>query len=329
MGRIPVIIDCDTGIDDIIALAFILASDKLDVLGITTVAGNQKLELTTYNTLNAVALMGREEIPVARGEARPLERELKDAGYIHGESGLGTYTFPHPTSKQVEPEDGVEFLHRTLCAAEEKVVVLAMAPLTNIAKLFRMYPECKGKVEKIVFMGGSIRTGNPTPVSTFNVLVDPEAAREVFHAGVPFHMCPLDTTGQAYTTDQEIEEMAVIRNPVSEMAYQVCRFYNDTVNKSNNARARFKGLCIHDLTTAVYVTNPEFFTSKHYYGDVETKGELTTGFTMLDYEDILQKPEEEKNITYIDSVDRDGVMRVFFEALRSYPKQGRGLSWDS
>ena len=115
------------------------------------------------------------------------------------------------------------------------------------------YPDCKKKIARIVFMGGSIRTGNPTPVSTFNVLVDPEAAKYVLKSGVPFHMCPLDTTRHAYTTTEEIEEIGRINNPIAAMAYEICRFYDDTVNKGNNARKRFKGLCIHDLCTAAYV----------------------------------------------------------------------------
>lgn len=322
MKKIPVIIDCDTGIDDMLSFVLALSSDKLDILGMTTVAGNQKLELTTYNTLNAVTLMGREEIPVAKGACKPLERPLKDAGYIHGESGLGNYVFENPTKKQVEDLDAAEFIYKTLMKAEEPVTILALAPLTNLALLMEKHPDCKAKIDRIVFMGGSIRTGNPTPVSTFNVLVDPEAAKYVLKSGVPFHMCPLDTTRDAYTTDEEIEEIGHIDNPVAEMAYSICKFYTDTVNKGNNAQKRFKGLCIHDLCTVAYVTNPELFETVTYYGDVETKGELTTGFTMIDYEDILRKPEEEKNIVFINSVDRDGYMKVFFEALNSFTKKG-------
>ncbi len=318
MKKIPVIIDCDTGIDDMLSFILTLSSDKLDILGVTTVAGNQKLELTTYNTLNALALMGREEIPVAKGAAKPLERPLRDAGYIHGESGLGTYVFQNPTSKQVEVMDAIEFMNKVLTEAKEPVTILALAPLTNLALLMEQYPDCKKKIARIVFMGGSIRTGNPTPVSTFNVLVDPEAAKYVLKSGVPFHMCPLDTTRHAYTTTEEIEEIGRINNPIAAMAYEICRFYDDTVNKGNNARKRFKGLCIHDLCTAAYVTNPELFETVSYYGDVETKGELTTGFTMIDYEDILRKPEEEKNIVFISSVDREGYRKLFFDALRSY-----------
>ncbi|MFR2846486.1 MAG: nucleoside hydrolase [Hungatella hathewayi] len=282
-------------------------------------AGNQKRS-DTYNTLNALALMGREEIPVAKGASKPLERPLRDAGYIHGASGLGNYVFENPTDKQVEDLDAAAFMHKTLMEAKEPVTILALAPLTNLALLLENYPECKPNIERIVFMGGSIRTGNPTPVSTFNVLVDPEAAKYVLKSGVPFHMCPLDTTRHAYTTDEEIERMGQMDSPVAAMAHSICKFYNDTVEKGNNARSGSRA-CASRPVHGGHV-NPELFETVTYYGDVETKGELTTGFTMIDYEDILRKPEEEKNIVFINSVDRDGYMKVFFDALETFTKKG-------
>lgn len=316
--KIPVLIDCDTGIDDMISFVWTLASDQLDILGVTTVAGNINLELTTYNTCNGLALMGRKEIPVAKGEAKPLERPLRDASEIHGETGLGKYVFQNPTDKQIEPEDAVEFLYHTLMASKEPVVILALAPLTNIAKLLLDHPQCKEKIEKIIFMGGSICSGNPTPVATFNVWVDPEAAKLVLKSGVPFYMCPLDTTREGYATEEDIEAMGKVPNPVAEMVHTMCGFYKKAEFQNVNAEARFKGLCIHDLCTAAYLTNPELFTTKKYYVDVETKGELTTGFTMIDHENVLQKTDAQKNVYYIDSVNREEMMKLFFKALNSY-----------
>lgn len=325
MKRIPIIIDCDTGIDDMISFALTLTSDKLNILGITTTAGNQTVDITTQNTLNGLALMGREEIPVAKGAAQPLCRPLRDAGYIHGENGLGTYVFAAGTGKRPEPEEAVEFLRKCLTASPEKVVILAIAPLTNIARLLMEYPEMGERIDKIVFMGGSIRTGNPTPVATFNVLADPEAARFVMKSGIPFHMCPLDTTRKLYLTDEEIEAIKTMENPVAHMNYQLCRYYRDAVNRSNQAKKRFAGLCIHDLCAAAYVTNPELFTSVKYQADVETGGELTCGFTVIDYEDIRNTPEAEKNVTFINSVDRERVIGLYFDALRSFGMRGEKI----
>lgn len=318
MNRLPLIIDCDTGIDDILALVVALSSPKLDVLGITTVAGNQKLEMTTYNTLNALELMGRKEIRLAKGMAQPLERPLHDAGYIHGKSGLGEYVFPYETDLQPVEQKAPEFIFDLLMNSSEPVTILALAPLTNLAKLVTDYPKCKDKISKIVFMGGSIRSGNPTPVSTFNVLADPEAAKIVLKAGIPFYMCPLDTTRESYFTPEDLAKIKNYPNLVAQMAEKVTQFYVDSVNKYDNGSERFEGICIHDLCTAVFVTNPELFTWKKYYCDVETKGELTTGFTMIDYENILKKPMNERNVYYIDSVNREKFLEVFFTALESF-----------
>ena len=338
MEQIPVIIDCDTGIDDILSLVLALSSKKLDVKAITTVAGNQTLEKTTYNTLNALELMNRREIPLAAGASKPLERSLLDAEYIHGKTGLGEYSFPVETDIKPVNKNAWEFMYEILEESQVPITIIALAPLTNIAKLILEYPDCKSKIKKIVFMGGSIRTGNPTPVSTFNVLVDPEAAKLILKSGIEFEMCPLDTTRFAYITDEEIESIRHIGNPVADMAYSVSKFYRQTTKHENNADKRLDGLSVHDLATVhennadkrldglsvhdlatvMVVTNPEIFQSTRYYCDVETKGELTTGFTMIDYEDNLKKSEEEKNINFMHSIDREKFIDIFFEALNSY-----------
>ena len=173
MDKIPVIIDCDTGIDDMISFVLTLASKQLDIRGVTTVAGNVSLPHTTYNTVNGLAFMGRSEVLVAAGEAAPLERPYRDASEIHGDSGLGAFSFENPVDYGPVETGGVEFLYEKLMESEEKITILALAPLTNIAKLFLKHPDCKEKIDKIVFMGGSIFSGNPTPVATFNVWVDP------------------------------------------------------------------------------------------------------------------------------------------------------------
>ena len=316
----PLIIDCDTGIDDMISFILTLSCKQLDIRGVTTVAGNVSLASTTYNTIKGLAFMGREEIPVAAGEAGPLVGRLKDAREIHGDTGLGGYQFSHPTKKLPEAVHAVEFIYHQLMKTKEKITILALAPLTNIAKLLMTYPECKDKIKEIVFMGGSIFSGNPTPVATFNVWADPEAARLVIKSGIPFYMCPLDTTREAYFTEADVERLSTIKNPVAEMASFLMRYCSAMDDKYVNGKKRFKGLCVHDLCTAAYVTNPELFQVTSYYGDVETKGSLTRGFTLIDYENILKKSEKEKNINYISSVNRDGLIQVFLEALEKYSR---------
>ena len=318
MKKIPILIDCDTGIDDLISFVLTLSSDKLDILGVMTVAGNVNLKLTTYNTYNGLRFMGRGEIPMAAGAAKPIVRTYHDASEIHGNSGTGEFHFPDPKEPVTDPCGAVEFMYRILMQAEEKVTILALAPLTNIAELFAAHPDCKEHVERVVFMGGSIASGNPTPVATFNVWVDPEAAKMVLREGVPFYMCPLDTTREAYLTEADRERIREVGNPVSDMVYLMLDSYRSRENAETNGAARFKGVCVHDLCTAAFVTNPELFETVKYYADVETRGELTTGFTMIDHENNLNLSDGEKNIHYIKSVDRDGFLRVFFEALRHF-----------
>lgn len=315
--KIPVVIDCDTGIDDIQALSFALQA-PLDILGITTVAGNQRLAITTDNTLNALHLMGRDDIPLAVGADKPLERELKDAGYIHGSNGLGGYEFPEKADRKPDPRPAWVFLADVLKAAGEPVTVIALGPLTNIAKLLMEFPEARANIKEIVFMGGSLRTGNPTPVSTFNVLCDPEAARYVIATKIPFVMCSLDCTRGAYVTDADREAIRALGNPVAEMVATVNAFYRRTTSKENTADGGLSGVSIHDLATVMYVTDPELFVGEWYYADVETKGELTTGFTLVDYENNLRKPQEDKTTFFLKTIDREKFVALFLEALKKY-----------
>lgn len=317
-AALPVLIDCDTGIDDILALAYALKADALDVLGVTTVAGNLPVDITTYNTLNALHLMGRDDLELARGADRPLERPLKDAAYIHGGNGLGGYVFPEKTTKQPVPQPAWDFLYQKLMASEVPVTVLALAPLTNIALLLRNHPDAATHIARIVFMGGSLRTGNPTPVATFNVWVDPEAARLVIRSGLPFVMCSLDCTRGSFLTPEELEETRRFPNPVADMVRGVTAAYAENTKLENAVDGKKRGVDIHDLCTAMYLTHPELFTGEYYYADVETKGELTTGFTLVDYEDNLKKSKEEKNVLFLRSVDREQYVKYFMAELARY-----------
>ena len=318
MNPIKVLIDCDTGIDDIVALSYALKTPDLEVLGVTTVCGNLPTDITTYNTLNALHLMGRDDIPLARGADRPLERPLRDAAYIHGSNGLGGYEFPEKTSKTPVDQPAWEFLYAKLCEQSEPIDILALAPLTNIALLLQKHPDALARIRRIVFMGGSLRTGNPTPVATFNVLADPEAAKYVIATKVPFVMCSLDCTRGSYLTFEELESTRQFQNPVADMVRQVTGFYITSTKKENTVDGKKKGTDIHDLCTVMYVTHPELFEGESYFADVETKGELTTGFTLVDYEDNLRKPAEDKTVYFLKKVDREAYVRYFLDTLATY-----------
>ena len=194
---IPIILDCDPGHDDAIALLLALASPEVEVLGVTTVHGNQTLAKTTANALRVLDLAGRSDIAVAAGAERPLVRELTVASHVHGESGLDGPALP-PASRAPLAEGAVDFMARTIAASPLPVTLVPTGPLTNIALLLERTGGAN--VERIVLMGGAIAEGNMTPAAEFNIWADPEAAQAVFHAGIDTTMIGLDVTHRALTT---------------------------------------------------------------------------------------------------------------------------------
>lgn len=328
-----VIIDCDTGIDDALALVLALSRPELDVIGITTVAGNVDVENTTRNTCNVVHLLGRDDIKIAKGEAAPLERPPFRASGVHGVTGLRGYTFEHDYNANLQNLHAVEFMKELIEKSDEKVTIIAIGPLTNVAKLLMTYPSVKKNICKIIFMGTSYHCGNPTALSTFNVLVDPEAFRFVIFSGVEFVACPLDLTKQAVIEKEEIRELEAMNTPVSLFCMNIINSYGLTNIKSDEVisteneevlsenrleNAKNEKVTMHDPATVAYVIKPELFTTAKYYCDVECKGELTTGFTLIDKNNWYRKTEEERNLTLIETIDRKGFIDLFFDSVRRY-----------
>ncbi|MFJ6988282.1 MULTISPECIES: nucleoside hydrolase [unclassified Streptomyces] len=188
---IPVIIDCDTGIDDALALLFAVRHPGLDVRAVTCVAGNTDVDGVVRNTLTVLEQAGAGDIPVARGAERPLIEPLRTARHVHGQDGMGDLGLPAPTRRAADV-DAVTLLRREILASPRPVTLIPTAPLTNIALLLRTHPEVVRNIERIVFMGGAVTTGNATPVAEFNVWHDPEAAAVLLTAGVPITMYGLD-----------------------------------------------------------------------------------------------------------------------------------------
>ncbi len=329
-----IIIDCDTGIDDALALTLALSSNKIDILGVTTVAGNVDCVNTTRNTCNIVNLLGRDDLHVAKGEDKPLEREPFRASGVHGVTGLRGYSFEKDYTDNLLPLHAVEYMKKILDKEDEKSVsIVALGPVTNIAKLFSLYPEVKEKVKKVVFMGTSYFIGNPTPVATFNVLVDPEAFRQLLFSGVEIVSCPLDVTRKAVLNSDDIEAIRALNTTVSKFAMAIIDNYGlskmkadeqisseneEVITSSRIANSKVEGVTLHDPATIAYVIAPQLFTTKKYYCDVECKGELTLGATVIDKFDWYRKEESEKNLTLIESIDRDGFAKLFIDAIKEY-----------
>ncbi|MFF9058959.1 nucleoside hydrolase [Streptomyces sp. NPDC014882] len=214
---IPVIIDCDTGVDDALALLFAVRHPGLDVRAITCVAGNTDVDGVVRNTLTVLEQAGAGDIPVARGAERPLIEPVRTARHVHGADGMGDLGLPAPTRRPVDV-DAVTLLRREILASPRPVTLIPMAPLTNIALLLRTHPEVVGNIERIVFMGGAAGAGNATAVAEFNVWHDPEAAAILLTAGVPITMYGLDVFTRVLVPAADVQRLRASAEPRLRMA---------------------------------------------------------------------------------------------------------------
>lgn len=256
-----IIIDTDPGIDDAVAIALAIRHPDVDIKLITTVAGNVDVDKTTNNALKLIEFFD-VNIPVAKGCGAPILKKLENAADIHGETGMAGYDFPEPT-KKILPFHAVEVLRKTLMESNEKITLVPIASLTNIALLLTMYPEVKEKIEEITMMGGSLTSGNTNTVAEFNIYVDPHAASVVFQSGIKINMIGLDVTRQAvlhHENSLKIKETG----KVGEMFYSMFQHYRGGSLKN--------GLRVHDACAIAFLVNPELFETKECYIDVVTEG---------------------------------------------------------
>ena len=314
-----VIIDCDPGHDD--ALAILLAGQHLDILGITTVAGNQTLDKVTANALKIVELMDRTDIPVFRGARDPLLRKAVHAGHIHGESGLDGPDLPTPV-KEVESRHAVDFIVQTLMA-EDDVWLAPVGPLTNVALAIRQCPEIVSRMGGISLMGGSLTTGNSTATAEFNIWFDAEAARIVYESGAPIKMCGLNLTQQANATNREIERIRNRGNRVGEVVAQLLEFYLDAGERMTGIRKS----ALNDPCAVAVLIHPALLEFEAMHVSVETRGELTYGMTVCDYRHLRgfgssqvdRGPlRQEANVEVAMKIDEPGFLDLLIDALGRY-----------
>ncbi|MBO1106887.1 pyrimidine-specific ribonucleoside hydrolase RihA [Plesiomonas shigelloides] len=311
---LPIIIDCDPGHDDAIALILALASPKLNVLAVTTSAGNQTPDKTLRNALRILTLLGRHDIPVAGGAPKPLLRELIIADKVHGKSGLDGPALPEPGFAP-QALTAVELMAKTLRASAEPVTLVPTGPLTNIALLLSAHPELKAKIARIVLMGGSAGPGNWTPAAEFNIYVDPEAAEMVFGAGVPITMCGLDVTHAAQVMDEDIERIRAITNPIASTVAELLDFF---MIYHRDPKWGFVGAPLHDPCTIAWLLRPELFTGIECHVSVETQGQYTVGMTVVDR---YRLSPHEPNATVLLGVERQGFIDLLVEQLQAYSEQ--------
>ena len=302
----PAILDVDPGHDDAVALMMACGAPELDLLAVTTVAGNVPLEKTTRNALRVLSLIGRTGIPVAAGASAPLERPLETAEGIHGESGLNGPEIPDPT---FEPDDrgAVDLIADVLREAPEPVTLIPVGPLTNVATLLRERPDIKPRISRISLMGGSVSLGNTTPAAEFNIYVDPEAAREVFESGLSITMSGLNVTHQAGAGPAERERLRSTGRFGGVVA-ELLEFFASTYERTFG----FDTPPLHDPVAVAAVQRPDLLTTRPMRVDVECESDLTRGETVCDYYGVTgRQPNAEVGV----ELDRAGFFELLYESL--------------
>ncbi len=303
-----IILDCDPGHDDMMAIMLAAASEELEILGITTVAGNQTGEKTFENARRVLTLIGREDLPLARGADKPIIRELITAPQIHGKSGLDGAELPGPDAPYLDCH-AVDFIVDTVKASNEKVTLVPTGPLTNIGLALIKSPEIKENIEEIVLMGGAVYDSNMTPGAEFNIFVDPEAAREVFLSGLPVTMVGLDVTNKSLMSFDQAEEISSWGGRVSSVVGPLMRFFA----QANLDYFGINGAPIHDALTVAVLVNPAVVEFEHWFVDIETQGELTRGQTVADVYGVTgNKP----NCRVAMKVNNDMFISIMMDAVR-------------
>ncbi|HDZ2243947.1 TPA: pyrimidine-specific ribonucleoside hydrolase RihA [Klebsiella pneumoniae] len=308
---LPIMIDCDPGHDDAIALVLALASPELEVKAVTASAGNQTPEKTLRNVLRMLTLLNRPDIPVAGGAWKPLMRDLIIADNVHGESGLDGPSLPEPA---FAPQNctAVELMASVLRESQEPVTLVATGPQTNVALLLASHPELHAKIARIVIMGGAMGLGNWQPAAEFNIYVDPQAAEMVFQSGIPVVMAGLDVTRKAQILPADIERFRQIGNPVSTIVAELLDFF---MAYHKDEKWGFDGAPLHDPCTIAWLLKPEIFTTIERWVGVETEGKYTQGMTVVDYYHLTgNRP----NTTLMLDVDREAFVDLLAQRLAFY-----------
>ncbi|MGA1479249.1 MAG: nucleoside hydrolase [Candidatus Actinomarina sp.] len=307
------IIDTDPGTDDAVAILIALANFSDDeLLGITTVAGNVGVETGTINALRILEHANRNNIPVFKGESKPLNRDLLTAEWVHGTDGLNGVSFPLPT-KSHEEIGAVDFIINTLHNSAEKITLCVLGPMTNIAKAILEKPEITSKIEQIIFMGGSAKHGNTTPVAEFNILVDPEAAKIVLDSGTNLVMMGLDVTHQAISTQERLENILKTNTKTGEFMVGLMGSLADL----EIVKKKFPdGTPVHDAFVTAYLVDMSLTSGDLVNVEVETESILTLGQTVVDINNISGR---KKNVLWMNKVSDEKLFEIIINSAKKLP----------
>lgn len=317
MNKIPVIIDCDPGIDDTMMLALAFARPELDVKLVTVEAGNLTIDKTIYNALSFLTYIDID-VEVAKGLQQPMFREQEVAEDIHGEGGLGNVKWADPVL-QASNRTAIQAMVDVLLSAEEPITIVATGPLTNIAALLFAHPEVKPAIKEISWMGGSAVGGNMSTTAEFNAYVDPHAVEFVFRSGIPIIMSGLDVTHKAYITRDEMTALSHLGTPFAAKVAEMMNFYTFTQSQTPFYAPGFEEqIRIHDICAVACLVAPEIFKGDDYFVEVELNGVLTQGTTVVDY---VNKTGKTPNVHVLHTVDRQAFIDLFFDAITTIGKK--------
>ncbi len=312
MGKIPVILNVDTGIDDAFAIMLAAASDSLNIIAVTTSFGNNTIEQTTDNTLRIIELLGLR-VPVAMGAEKPLmspARAKVIGSAAQGDDGLGNKSglLPYPAGKVVDMS-AVELMARVISESVDKVVIVSTCALTNVAVLLLAHPELKKKIDGIAFSGGTTYVGNVLPTVEANVLADPEAAEIVFKSGIRVLLCGLDATNEAYVTFEDRERFKLANTRPSAFLYEALKNYSDHYE---NLLLK-DGSALYDVVPVAWLINPEIVKTEPHYVEVDLNGHYTRGATVVDTQGLWRKPA---NTAVAVEIDRKEFVKIIADGLR-------------
>ena len=307
------IIDTDPGQDDAVAILLALASPEINLLGITTVAGNVPLALTQENARKICDLAGRTDMQVFAGLDRPLVRPLVTAEHVHGRTGLDGPVLPDPETP-LQEQHAVDYIIDTLRREPAGSVTLApIGPLSNIAMAMQRAPDIIPRIRQIILMGGAyFEVGNITPAAEFNIYVDPHAAQVVFASGVPVIMMPLDVTHKALTRTDRVAALRAIGNRTGVAVAEMLEFFE----RFDEAKYGSDGGPLHDPCTVAWMIAPDIFNGRPCNVEIETASPLTMGMTVVDWWQVSTRPH---NALVIGDLDADRFFALITERLATLP----------
>lgn len=306
------LLDCDPGIDDAMAIIFALKSDRVEVEGITTVSGNIGIDLATDNALRILELTGNEHIPIAKGIAKPLINRFEATSGVHGRDGMGNTNLPRPKTKET-PVHAVNFIINTIMNAPNEITLVSVGPLTNIAVALTLEPRIIENVKETIIMGGAVTVaGNITCEAEFNIHSDPESARIVFNSGLPTTLVGLDVTMKTLLKEEHLNQILEADTPVTrfleKIAKHYMRFYKEIVNVD--------GCGLHDPLAVGVAIDRTLVKTRPIFVDVETKGEITYGETVGDLRLGSEGGRRPPNMNVCIDVDSTRFLEMFINTLK-------------